>query len=152
MVGGGHVHKCAPEKAKYAWKCISVCASDIFKHAADVWNIWPGVCAEHRSAMVPLLKCCHSKCVFSIWDGSVAADFQGTSAFVLVCLPHAQHFLIFYSFTPLSPKTENWSNFSFWMNKKKSFTPQFGLKTLTTEPREKTDWRWWEVADWYIQV
>lgn len=70
---------------------------------------------EHRSAMVAHLRCCwHSTCVFSIWDGSVAVDFPGNIQHLfLVCLLHAQHFLMFYCFTQYSPKTENWSNFSF---------------------------------------
>lgn len=79
------------------------CVPAIYLNMQLLFEIYCHMCVpEHRSAMVAHLKCrLHSKCVFSIWDGSVAVDFPGNIQhfFFLLCLPHAQHFLMFYCFT-----------------------------------------------------
>lgn len=128
--GRGHVDKCAPEKAKYAWKCISICACNIFKHATDVWNISSRVPQSTDQRWLLIWNVVSIQSVFFpcgmvqlLWI------FQGTfNILFLVCLPHAQQFLKFYCFTQYSPKTENWSNFYFFYLFLKSFSPQFGFK------------------------
>lgn len=117
MVGGGHVHKCAPEKAKYAWKCISVCAGHICQHAAGV-GIYGRVCGASVSDGSSFEMLPFKVCFFHLGWFSCCGFSRKHQHLFWVCLPHARQFLMFYSFTHLSPKTENWSNFSFWMKKK----------------------------------
>lgn len=95
-------------------------------------------------------------CFFHLWWFSCCGLSGEHSALVLglfafeIHSSHAHHCLMFKCFTQCSPKTENWSNFSIFQIS--TFKENLDLKTLTTEPREKTDYRWWKVADKYMYV